>query len=1061
MLTPVVELATAAPPMIGAPNLDEQQAGAATARAGAQLLLGAAGSGKSTVLVEAVAGRLQRGEPAGSVLGIAATQSAARRWRAAVAARVRCAPPTITTMHSYALQQVQADAAARLRQPPRLLSSGDQLAVVGDVVRGLPGPWPPLFADALQTRHFAERVRDFIGRAELAGWTPDTLADAPRGPQVWPLLAAVWRGYRRVLALAGAIDYAELLMRATDLLSHAADGDLRCIAVDGYHEFDARQIRLLQAMRPPACRLLAAADPDQTIDRFRGAATDAPARFAQDFPDAAPALVLRHSYRFGGRAEEVRVRLAAPLPMAGLPAAAVRLQRQRRVAGPDCSVDVLSFDNAFAEAAGIAAAIRRYAASAVVEGGPPRWSEAAVLVRNAAQADLVEQALIGAGVPVHRAGAGRRMADAPVVGLLTVGLEMAAARAGLPVVEPEHERIVDALVSGMGGADPYQLRRLLLRLRRDEAAAAIRTGRPAAGTAHLLAAALRDPDVLAAIDHRAYPAAASVLGLRRRIEAAAGIIERGGDVSEALWSLWSDQRNGPGSWARGLRAAALGGGAAAAAANRDLDAAMALFAEAGRSQARGGGQQVLDFLAALPGLAMPGDRLAATESAANAVSLLTAHRAKDRQWPMVVVAGVQEGVWPSEAGGLGLLGEELLDDTRTTAVAAREAHVGDERRLFLLACTRAAKHLVITCAAAGERDPAGAQPSRFIADLGLPVRAAVPEGGPRPGHASVVVELRRAAALGSPAVARTALSRLADLAADPEFPLASPATWWGIGGTTQAQLPLTEPGEPVVLTVTGLTELTACPWRWYVTRMLHAGDSAQLASGIGRLVHRVHEAWANQEIERKVQSAEQIVDQVWDVLPFEADWQSSRRRREVMDALLRLLAWQEANADRIAFAERSFEVDIALPGGQTVRLRGKADLGVRHGDGSLAVLDVKTAKSAPTRADVQRHMQLAGYQAAIAHGALADSAAPAGAGLLMASVADGAGSSGPRLLWQEPLDIHDPDSGRWFADALAAAVARVHNEQFPAVESAACRTCPISGLCPAKNPAQEVGACVP
>lgn len=1054
---PVVELLGAASPPKAGPELDEQQLLVATTATGAQLVLGPAGSGKSTVLVEAFAMRLARGEAAESMLGIAATQSAARRWRATLTARIRSAAPVITTLHSYALQQVEGEAARRLTDPPRLLSNSDQVAIIGDVVRGMPGAWPTLFADAVTTRSFAERVRDFITRAALAGWTPDKLAAASRGPQVWPVLAEVWREYRRVLALAGAIDYAELLMRATDLLSHASDATLRCIAVDGYHEFDVQQIRLLQAMRPPTCRLLAAADPDQSIDRFRGAATDAPARFAYDFPDAGSVVVLTGGYRFGGRAEDVRATLAAPLPMAGLPAAAVRQHRQSRPDGPTCSVDLLSYDNPFAEAAGIAALIRRFAGATAPEHQRPRWSEAAVLVRTAGQADVLEQALIGAGVPVHRADAGRRLVDEPVVGLLVTGLEFAAALAGLQVAEPEHARLVDMLVSGMGGADAQQLRRLLLRLRHQEAASASRLGLPPPGSRELLVRALRDPDALAGIETRKYPAAVALLGLQRRLTAAADIIGRGGDAGEALWVLWSDQPTGPGSWARNLRAAALAGGAAAAAADRDLDAAMALFAEAGRSQARGGGQQVLDFLGALPGLHTSGDRLAATESGANAVSLLTAHRAKERQWPMVVVAGVQEGVWPSDAGGLGLLGEELLDDTQTTAVAARETHVADERRLFLLACTRASSHLVVTCTAAGERDPAGAQPSRFIADLGQPLRPAPPPGGPRPGHASVVVDLRRAAAAAEPSVAQAALSRLAALAEDPAFPLAAPSAWWSLGAPTRGPLPLAEPEQPVALTVTGLTELTACPWRWYVTRMLHAGRSSELAAGIGRLVHRVHEAWANTEIERELQAAEEIVDQVWAVLPFEAGWQSQRRRREVMDSLLRLLSWQQVNADRIAFAERSFEVDILLGSGQTVRLRGKADLGVSHADGSLAVLDVKTAKSAPTRAEVQRHIQLAGYQAAVAHGALADSASPAGAGLLMASVAESSAGSGPRVLWQEPLDIRDPDSGTWFAEALATAVDRVRSERFPAIESPGCRSCPVTALCPAKSPMQEVG----
>src|ERR1019366_476157 len=52
------------------------------------------------------------------------------------------------------------------------------------------------------------------------------------------------------------------------------------------------------------------------------------------------------------------------------------------------------------------------------------------------------------------------------------------------------------------------------------------------------------------------------------------------------------------------------------------------------------------FLDSLSGQEIAGDTLAARAPQGDAVAVLTAHRAKGLEWDLVVVAGVQEGIWP-------------------------------------------------------------------------------------------------------------------------------------------------------------------------------------------------------------------------------------------------------------------------------------------------------------------------------------------------------------------------------------------------------------------------------
>ena len=105
------------------------------------------------------------------------------------------------------------------------------------------------------------------------------------------------------------------------------------------------------------------------------------------------------------------------------------------------------------------------------------------------------------------------------------------------------------------------------------------------------------------------------------------------------------------------------GGTPGEAADRDLDAVVALFDTAARFCDRlpGAGPEV--FLDHLLGQQIPGDEPAvARRSADEAVQVLTAHASKGLEWDVVCVAGVQEGIWPDLRMRGSFLGSERLVD---------------------------------------------------------------------------------------------------------------------------------------------------------------------------------------------------------------------------------------------------------------------------------------------------------------------------------------------------------------------------------------------------------------
>ena len=137
-----------------------------------------------------------------------------------------------------------------------------------------------------------------------------------------------------------------------------------------------------------------------------------------------------------------------------------------------------------------------------------------------------------------------------------------------------------------------------------------------------------------------------------------------------------------------------------------------------------------------------------------------------------------------------------------------------------------------------------------------------------------------------------------------------------------------------------------------------------------------------------------------------------------------------------------------------VVVRGAIDRVEVDADGRVRLIDFKTARTPPTGPAVESDAQLGIYQLAVRHGALDGVVSDprlAGAALVQLRV-DASGSPGrPRIQEQRPLD-----DDAWLRDDIAAAIARVRSEDFPAVVSADCRTCPYAVACPAQAEGREV-----
>ncbi|WP_329365050.1 ATP-dependent helicase [Streptomyces sp. NBC_00669] len=988
--------------------------------------------------------------------------------------------------------------------------------------------WPDDLRAALTTRGFADEVRAVLARTRELGLAPRALADFARriGRPDWLAAAAFLQEYLDVADLQGVIDYTELVHRAVRLVRRPEvhtelAGRYDAVFVDEYQDTDAAQVRLLHAIAGQGRTLVAFGDPDQSIYAFRGADVNGILDFPAAFPDRAgrpaPVRVLTGNRRAGAALLAATGRLAGRMALPRLPAAAARAHRAPTAHRPGGALAVRTHPTPGAELDAIADALRR----AHLEDGIP-WSDMAVLTRTTSALPTLRRALASAGVPIDLAPSATPLHADPAVAPLLLALRVAAeaaapaaargdmaepeavGEAGTEAVEEAAEEAVEEgdaaeeggtgdadgpepvavsvsadgsgdgsgddgsegdalglsvedaltlLTSPLGGMDSADLRKLGRALREEERAAGVAVPRP---SDLLIAEAVARPERLATHD-ASYARGARRIGAQ--LAAARAGLAAGGTVEDALWALWNGS-----AWPGRLERAALRGGPAGRNADRDLDAVCALFETVARAEERTGGRGALNLIDELSSFDIVADTLGGRAVRPEAVRLMTAHRAKGLEWPLVVVAGVQEGVWPDLRRRGSLLEADRIGGDGLAPPLTPGALLAEERRLFYVAVTRARDRLLVTAVKSAADD--GDQPSRFLAELGVePVHV-----GHRPRRplavAALVAELR--ATTVDPAVspelrdaAARRLARMASLTDDGHalVPAADPERWWGVYEPTRSAVPVRDRDQPVVLSGSALDQLAnTCALQWFLGREVKAEPPSTAAQGFGSVVHVLADEVASGRAPADLDVLMARLDSVWDALAFDAPWKSRQERENARAALERFLRWHVMERGREAVAgEHAFDVTLEA-GDAQVRIRGSMDRVETDAEGQAYVVDFKTGRAKPTAKEVARHPQLAVYQLAVREGAvdpLFGGARPHPGGAELVQLRLGAtrkegGDALPAVQRQEPIE------GEWAQDLLAEAAGRVLDERFTPAAGQHCAHCAFRSACTARPEGRHV-----
>ncbi len=994
------------------PVLDEVQESALTPHPGVTVVLGGPGTGKSAMLVELVARRVLAGTPLGRIAVLAGSRAAAQQLRRTIVGRVGRAQtqPVVTTVHGLALGLLR-DAAPRDERPWTLLRAPQQEERIRDLLQHPRVRWPEGLQPALGTRGFARQLRELLARIRQRSWDEEQLADLAeqRGDETLAAVADFLDEYLAVGDLEGSIDYAELVHR-TRIALHDADvglavrARLDLVVVDDAHDLDPAQTALLADVAELGIPLTALGDPDQVVSGFRGATAQGLLQLAGR--PGARTVQLEDTHRHGRAVAAAVGGLRRRLPTVG---AARALRAARDVEG---EVTVRLHRTHADEQAAVADELRR----AVADGA--RWSDLAVCVR-AGRAQLVPwtRALLRMGIPVEVAAEELVIAEDPAAALLLDVLALAADGG-----EPGPERAARLLTSPLAGLDAVSLRRL---------------ERAGGGVDAWSAAADADPR-------------GDWAGARRLVDVvreSAEALESGAGVAEVLWECWTCS-----SWPDRLREDALAGDHAA---DRHLDACVELFERAGAEPRLTGRAGAWKFLRDLEGEEIPADTGRESTITGTGIQLTTAHRAKGRQWQRVWCVEVQEGRWPrATPGGLLLDPGRLLDGAPRTVAE----HVQEERRLFLLACARAGTHLHVSAV-----EDVDERPSRFVAELGVTPEVVTAATTVPLRAAALVGELRFAAAdpESSPALRRAAAVRLAHLR-DEGVTAADPARWWWPHDRAVAPA---RPDARVRLSGSALEALLACPRRYFLDRRAGASRRSQAAS-FGTVVHGVAQDAQTDGLTRE--AMQERLRERWDEIQFDTPWQALAEEEAARVILDRFDAWLRQQPGELLGVEVPFEVPVEVEG-RAVLLSGVVDRLERVEDDQgtrLKVVDLKTFRSTPTKAQVAGNVQLGLYQLAVAEGAfdaLADgvrAAAPPSLLLLrqdkqgLPQVLEQSTLAARPTLGDEPLEV----GPTWVHDRIATGVRILVDGHFPATRNDQCRFCEFRPGCPAWERSDDADA---
>jgi DNA helicase-2/ATP-dependent DNA helicase PcrA len=267
-------------------SLNHEQQEAVLQTDGALLILAGAGSGKTRVIAHRIAYLVSENiAPPDRILAVTFTNKAAEEMRSRVEALldVDCRQMWISTFHALCARLLRREAPhIGLSRDFVIYDSADQLTVMKQALREL-----GIDDGGLQPRLALSRISHAKNRMEgPEAFTANSWN--PREQQIGRL----YELYLKALRDANALDFDDLLLKTVELFEQSElvrerySGKFRYVMVDEYQDTNRPQYLLVQRLAARHRNLCVVGDPDQSIYKWRGADLRNILDFEHDFPEA-------------------------------------------------------------------------------------------------------------------------------------------------------------------------------------------------------------------------------------------------------------------------------------------------------------------------------------------------------------------------------------------------------------------------------------------------------------------------------------------------------------------------------------------------------------------------------------------------------------------------------------------------------------------------------------------------------------------------------------------------------------------------------------------------------
>ena len=867
-------------------GLNAPQHAAVTHGDGPLLVIAGAGTGKTTVIAHRIAHLInsKRARPE-QVLALTFTEKAAAEMERRVDLLVPYGftDTWISTFHAFGDRVLREHALVLGLSPDfRLLTEAEQVIFLQEHLFDLPLDYFRPLGNPMKHVHallrlFSRAKDEDISPKEYAAFAerleqqsiaaPDDEVLAERARREVEI-GWIYRRYQELMAREGKLDFGDLmtktltLLREHPLVLQRMQERFRYILVDEFQDTNYAQLQIVKLLAATHRNVTVVGDDDQSIFKFRGASISNILNFREGFPES-HTVVLVENYRSTPAILDAAYRLIQhnnPDRLEYREGVDKRL-RPWNAEGPD--VESAAFQTYQEEADWVAGKIEE-----LVEAKTCPPGDIAILVRRNSDADPFLRALNMKGIPWSFSGA-KGLYDREEIRLGVSFLRLLA--------DPQDSlslfHLAGSEIYGMPGADLILCNAYAARKHRSLYEVLLDvTKRPGSV-----------PE-LSAVSPEGIATATALLGDLDRYLRKASLEPTGRVLYEFLMER-------PGYGKRLVRSTS----------PRDHQRVGNLAAFFGLVQRFGEvapQDRVAGFVPYLTMLIEAGEDppIAEGEEAADAVQVLTLHKAKGLEFEAVFLAGLVEKRFPSVDRKETIpLPDEMIKDH----LPSGDFHLEEERRLFYVGMTRAKQHLFLTRA----RDYGTKREwkrSRFVAEaLALP--KAEEE---RPWRAAAEAVIYRVAP--PPEIER-------DLAVQVDTPLS--------------------------LSHYKIDDYLTCPLKYKYVHILRVPVLRDQAVAYGAALHRAVQAYNNRRLQGQTMSSQELID------AFEAHWvnegfisreHEEARLREGRDALTQFHAFAEG-VEPPTFVEKRFRFQI---GQDTVT--GFLDR-VDERDGEVAIIDYKSS----------------------------------------------------------------------------------------------------------------------